>query len=163
MSAAIIISLQRSIPLPPSRMIDSRSADSCFSPAYTKRPSYYHQMCLNKFSLPHSFSSISRMAWKGRRKSLYHGASHDRVGKICEACDTHGEICKSFSQKPQLEENTSKNQTWREDNIAIVDHSGRAVWGINCLRFLAHWGRGFETHSSHGCLSTFILCLCCPL
>jgi hypothetical protein len=33
------------------------------------------------------------------------------------------------------------------------DHSGRA---------LEHWDRGFESHSRHGCLSAFILCLCCP-
>jgi hypothetical protein len=36
--------------------------------------------------------------------------------------------------------------------IAIADHSGRAVYGINCLRSLEHWDRGFEAHSSHGCL-----------
>jgi hypothetical protein len=27
-----------------------------------------------------------------------------------------------------------------------ADHSGRAVWGINRLRPLEHWGRGFEFH-----------------
>jgi hypothetical protein len=25
------------------------------------------------------------------------------------------------------------------------DHSGRAVWGMNCLRSLEHWDRGFES------------------
>jgi hypothetical protein len=41
-----------------------------------------------------------------------------------------------------------------------ADHSGRAVWGMKCLRPLEHWGRGFESHSRHGCLFVFILCLC---
>jgi hypothetical protein len=44
-----------------------------------------------------------------------------------------------------------------------ADHSGRAVWGMNCLRPLEHWDRGFESHSRHGCLCAFILCSCCPL
>jgi hypothetical protein len=30
-------------------------------------------------------------------------------------------------------------------------------------RSFGHWGRGLESHSRHGCLSTFILCLCCPV
>jgi hypothetical protein len=33
-----------------------------------------------------------------------------------------------------------------------ADHSGRAVWGINRLRSLERWDRGFESHSRHGCL-----------
>jgi hypothetical protein len=44
-----------------------------------------------------------------------------------------------------------------------ADHSSRAVWGMKCLRSLEHWDRGFESHSRHGCLSLFILCLCCPV
>jgi hypothetical protein len=32
------------------------------------------------------------------------------------------------------------------------DHSGRTVWGMNCLRPLERWDRGFESHSRHGCL-----------
>jgi hypothetical protein len=36
-------------------------------------------------------------------------------------------------------------------------------YGMNCLRPLKHWDRGFESHSRHGCLCTFILYLCCPL
>jgi hypothetical protein len=30
-------------------------------------------------------------------------------------------------------------------------------------RLLEHWGRGFESHTRHGCVSTFILCLCSGL
>jgi hypothetical protein len=30
-----------------------------------------------------------------------------------------------------------------------VDHSGRAVYGMNCLLPLEHWDRGFESHSRH--------------
>jgi hypothetical protein len=32
----------------------------------------------------------------------------------------------------------------------------RSQW----LRLLKHWGSGFESHSRHGCLCVFILCLC---
>jgi hypothetical protein len=31
------------------------------------------------------------------------------------------------------------------------------------LRPLEGWDRGFESHSMHGCLSAFILCLCCAV
>jgi hypothetical protein len=41
-----------------------------------------------------------------------------------------------------------------------VDHSGRAVWSMKCLRSLEHWDRGFQSHSRHGSLFAFILCLC---
>jgi hypothetical protein len=34
---------------------------------------------------------------------------------------------------------------------------------MNCNRSLEHWDRGFKYHSMHGCLSAFILCLCCPV
>jgi hypothetical protein len=27
----------------------------------------------------------------------------------------------------------------------------------------SHWGRGFQSHSRHECLSAFILCLCCSV
>jgi hypothetical protein len=30
---------------------------------------------------------------------------------------------------------------------------------MKCLRPLKHWDRGFESHSRHGCLFLFILCL----
>jgi hypothetical protein len=29
-----------------------------------------------------------------------------------------------------------------------------------CNRSLEHWNRKFESHSNHGCMSAFILCLC---
>jgi hypothetical protein len=41
----------------------------------------------------------------------------------------------------------------------FAGHSGRAVWGMNCLCPLERWDHGFESHSSYGCLSVFILCL----
>jgi hypothetical protein len=31
---------------------------------------------------------------------------------------------------------------------------------LNRLLPLERWGRGFESHSRHGCLCEFILCLC---
>jgi hypothetical protein len=34
--------------------------------------------------------------------------------------------------------------------------AGLAVYGMNCLRPLEHWVRGFESHSRYGCL-----CLVC--
>jgi hypothetical protein len=46
--------------------------------------------------------------------------------------------------------------------IRYAEHSGGAVYGMNRLRLLEHWNRGFEFHSRHGCLSVFILCLCSP-
>jgi hypothetical protein len=45
--------------------------------------------------------------------------------------------------------------------LTHADHSGRAVYGMKCLRSLEHWDRGFESHSRHGCLSAFILCSFC--
>jgi hypothetical protein len=45
----------------------------------------------------------------------------------------------------------------------VAEHSGRAVWGMNCLRSLERWDRGFDSHSSHRCLCAFILCLCCSV
>jgi hypothetical protein len=37
------------------------------------------------------------------------------------------------------------------------------VWatkGTKCLHPLEHWDNGFESHSRHGCVFVFILCLC---
>jgi hypothetical protein len=45
----------------------------------------------------------------------------------------------------------------------IADLSGRMVYDLNCLHQLEHRHRGFESHSRHGCLYAFILCLCCPV
>jgi hypothetical protein len=63
-----------------------------------------------------------------------------------------------------------REQTVREveQNIAlssssIADHSGRAVQGMNSLLSLEHWDRGFESHSKHGYMCAFILCLCCSV
>jgi hypothetical protein len=44
-----------------------------------------------------------------------------------------------------------------------ADHSGLAVYGVKCLRPLELWDCGFESHSRHACLCTFILCLCCSV
>jgi hypothetical protein len=38
-----------------------------------------------------------------------------------------------------------------------ADHSGHAVYGMDCLRPLKHSDRRFESHLRHGCLCTFIL------
>jgi hypothetical protein len=35
-------------------------------------------------------------------------------------------------------------------------HSSRAARGMNSLRSLGRWDRGFESHSGHGCL----VCVC---
>jgi hypothetical protein len=47
--------------------------------------------------------------------------------------------------------------------VSSADHSDRAGQGMNSLRSLEHWDRGFESHSRHGCLCAFILCLCCSV
>jgi hypothetical protein len=39
-----------------------------------------------------------------------------------------------------------------------VDHNGRAVEAMKCLRVLKHWDRGFESHSRY-----VFLCLCCSV
>jgi hypothetical protein len=44
-------------------------------------------------------------------------------------------------------------------NDQFADHSGRTVWGINCLRSLEHWDHGFESHSRYGCLRLFCVCV----
>jgi hypothetical protein len=41
-----------------------------------------------------------------------------------------------------------------------ADHSGWAVWSMNCLHPFKHWGHEFKSHSRHGCLCLFILHLC---
>jgi hypothetical protein len=47
--------------------------------------------------------------------------------------------------------------------IMTADRSGREGWGMNCLRPLKYWGRRFESHTRHGCVCTFIQCLCCSV
>jgi hypothetical protein len=42
--------------------------------------------------------------------------------------------------------------------ITVVAHF-KAI----CLPPFERWDRGFESHSGHGCLCAFILCLCCPV
>jgi hypothetical protein len=44
-----------------------------------------------------------------------------------------------------------------------ADNSGFEVWGMDCLRSLETWDRGFESHSRHGCLCAFIQCLYCSV
>jgi hypothetical protein len=45
-------------------------------------------------------------------------------------------------------------------NFLMSCHDAHAVKGVNCLCPLEHWGLGFESHSRHGCLRAFVLCLC---
>jgi hypothetical protein len=44
-----------------------------------------------------------------------------------------------------------------------AEHSGRAVWSMNCVRWLERWDRGFESHSRHGCLCLRLICVCVVL
>jgi hypothetical protein len=46
--------------------------------------------------------------------------------------------------------------------VINLDHSGRAIIGINCPRLLKHWGLGFESLSRYGylCLSCIYIVLC---
>jgi hypothetical protein len=48
----------------------------------------------------------------------------------------------------------SKERIRASVGIFLADHSGR---------LLEHWDHGFESHSRHGYLCAFILCLCCSL
>jgi hypothetical protein len=43
------------------------------------------------------------------------------------------------------------------DTVINAVHSGRAVYGMNCLRSLKHRDRSFESHSRYGYLRVFIL------
>jgi hypothetical protein len=47
--------------------------------------------------------------------------------------------------------------------ILVANHSGRAVYGMNCLCLLECWDRGFESHSRHGCLCVRLFCVCVVL
>jgi hypothetical protein len=62
-----------------------------------------------------------------------------------------------------LSQNVLKNPRNSHDIKFLVqdsgDHSGRAVLSMNRLRPLEHWDRWFESHSRHGCLFAFIMCL----
>jgi hypothetical protein len=51
---------------------------------------------------------------------------------------------------------------YSENIISWALWCARAVEGMNCLRPLKHWDRGFEFYFRHGCLCTFILRLCSP-
>jgi hypothetical protein len=43
--------------------------------------------------------------------------------------------------------------------MKYADHSGRAVWSMNCLLSLELWDRGFESLSKHGCLCVLFFCV----
>jgi hypothetical protein len=43
-----------------------------------------------------------------------------------------------------------------------ADHGGRSVYGMNCLRQLKCWGRGFEFHSRMD-VCVCLLCVCVVL
>jgi hypothetical protein len=58
-------------------------------------------------------------------------------------------ICRS--EKPRGLRHLLSSLAW-----TLAGHSGRAVWGMNCLRSLGRWDRGFESHLRHGCL----VCVC---
>jgi hypothetical protein len=40
-----------------------------------------------------------------------------------------------------------------------ADHSGREVLGMNRLRLLEHWDRGFESHPRHGYVCIYAVCI----
>jgi hypothetical protein len=68
-----------------------------------------------------------------------------------------------FSLKTQYRRNCGLMQIFYADilnqDICTGDHNGRAVQGMNFLRSLERWDRGFESHSRRRCLFVFILCL----
>jgi hypothetical protein len=41
--------------------------------------------------------------------------------------------------------------------FSSADHGGRAAYGMNILRSLERWDRGFESHLRHGYMCAFIL------
>jgi hypothetical protein len=58
-------------------------------------------------------------------------------------------------------QHTQRHSVARMENFImfkqVVPITVGAVEGMNCLRSLERWDRGFEFHSRHGCLSVFIL------
>jgi hypothetical protein len=60
-------------------------------------------------------------------------------------------VCIRLMRWPRKE---SRNSDRYLDNN--TDHSGRAVWGMNCLPSLGRWDRWFESHSGHG----YLVCVC---
>jgi hypothetical protein len=50
-------------------------------------------------------------------------------------------------------------------SYSVAMFSCRSQWSRSLMRLhsLEHWDRGFESHSRHGCLFAFILCLCCSV
>jgi hypothetical protein len=47
--------------------------------------------------------------------------------------------------------------------VRNADHSGRAVEVMSCFRSLERWDCVVVSHSRHGCLWAFFLCLCCSV
>jgi hypothetical protein len=41
-------------------------------------------------------------------------------------------------------------------SLLTAGNNDRSLRGVNCLRPLECWSRGFESHSRHGCLCAFI-------
>jgi hypothetical protein len=47
--------------------------------------------------------------------------------------------------------------------LSATDHTGRAVYGMNCLRSLGRCHPEFESHSRHGYLRVRLFCVCVVL
>jgi hypothetical protein len=61
------------------------------------------------------------------------------------------------------DDNNNNNNNNNKYRLVRAVHSGRAVCGMNFLRPLKHWDRGFESHLRHGCPFAFIPYLCSPV
>jgi hypothetical protein len=54
-------------------------------------------------------------------------------------------------------------RSFQSVTVFIANHSGRAVWTMNCLCLLERWDRGFESQSRHGYIRVRLFCVCVVL
>jgi hypothetical protein len=96
--------------------------------------------CLTKMKRGYVYSSETS------RESNYHQRSEAESARCYENCtEWH------FSVQHVSILHEDKHLILR-----VADHSGRAVWGMNCLLSLKRRDRGFESHSRHGYLCVYI-------
>jgi hypothetical protein len=71
------------------------------------------------------------------------------------------ELCLILKDASSLGHHNIKNTSFLYEGKP--DHSGCAVWGMNCLSWFKRCDRGFESHSRHGCLCVRFFCVCSAL
>jgi hypothetical protein len=145
---------------------------SCFSHSYS--------LCTDlpqKFLFAKSISFIAlKRSWLKTLKELSSGvplrlareAAFPQSARVSYRCYTLVSVLLNelFSNTTNWKSSYFKRRTKfsniSTDNFTIylAYHSGRAVWGMNRLRLLERWDRGFESYSRHGCVCACLFCIC---